>query len=469
LGNQIVSPIANNALGYYRYKLEGVFYDDKGNLINKIKVTPKRDNDPVFSGYVYIVEDQWTFYALELDLTGTQARIPAADIISLQQDFSYSETDQIWAKISQTIDFKYGIFGIKGDGRFTYVYSNYDFNPEMTKKDFGREILSFEDEVMAGSRIERGCELNFGSLTRQLYSILETEFDTKVYCLHEVLDVDPESGTDWFVKVEDRVTKETQHFDAEHVFIGAGGGALLLLQKIEIEENDGYGGFPVSGEWLICKNENIVKQHNAKVYSKAGPDDPPMSTPHLDTRFIEGKRELLFGPFAGFSPKFLKEGSNFDLLKSIKFGNIKSMLGAFWNNLPLTKYLVDQVGMSHSDRMDELRKFVKNAKDEDWLPLVAGQRVQIIKKDAYEGGQLQFGTEVVSSKDGSITCLLGASPGASTSVHIMLEVLKKAFPEVLTSESGKKLLKEIVPAYNSQMTEELFKTQLKSSEAILKL
>jgi hypothetical protein len=147
LGNQIVSPIANNAFGYYRYKLEGVFYDDKGNLINKIKVTPKRDNDPVFSGYVYIVEDQWTFYALELDLTGTQARIPAADIISLQQDFSYSETDQIWAKISQTIDFKYGIFGIKGDGRFTYVYSNYDFNPEMTKKDFGREILSFEDEA----------------------------------------------------------------------------------------------------------------------------------------------------------------------------------------------------------------------------------------------------------------------------------------------------------------------------------
>ncbi len=147
LGNQIVSPIANNAFTYYHYKLEGIFYDDKGNLINKIKVIPKRENDPVFSGYVYIVEDQWTFYALELDLTGTQARIPAADIISLQQDFSYSEKDQIWAKISQTIDFKYGIFGIKGDGRFTYVYSNYVFNPEITIKDFGREILSFENEA----------------------------------------------------------------------------------------------------------------------------------------------------------------------------------------------------------------------------------------------------------------------------------------------------------------------------------
>ncbi len=147
LGNQLVSPIANNAFTYYRYKLEGVFFDDKGNLINKIKVTPKRDNDPVFSGFIYIVEDQWNIYALELAVTGIQARIPAADLISIQQDFSFSEKDQIWAKISQTIDFKYGIFGIKGDGRFTYVYSNYSFNLEITKKDFGREILSFENEA----------------------------------------------------------------------------------------------------------------------------------------------------------------------------------------------------------------------------------------------------------------------------------------------------------------------------------
>lgn len=147
LGNQLVTPIANNAFTYYRYKLEGIFYDDKGNLINKIKVTPRRDNDPVFTGFIYIVEDQWTIYALELDITGLQARIPAADILSIQQDFSYSEKDQIWAKISQTLDFKYSIFGIKGDGRFTYVYSNYVFNPEITKKDFGREILSFEEEA----------------------------------------------------------------------------------------------------------------------------------------------------------------------------------------------------------------------------------------------------------------------------------------------------------------------------------
>jgi hypothetical protein len=146
-GNEIISPLANNAFGYYRYKLEGVFYDAKGNLINKINVIPKRKNDPVFAGNIYIVEDQWTIYALELDITGVQARIPAVDLLSLKQTFSYSEDKDVWALISQSLDFKYGIFGIKGDGRFTAVYSNYEFNEPLTKKDFGREIVAFEDQA----------------------------------------------------------------------------------------------------------------------------------------------------------------------------------------------------------------------------------------------------------------------------------------------------------------------------------
>ncbi len=326
-----------------------------------------------------------------------------------------------------------------------------------------------KDEIMAASRIERGCEMNFGSLTKQLYSILETKFDTKVQCHQEVLDIDPDENIEWFVEVKNRLTKKHQYFDAKHVFIGAGGGALLLLQKVEIDEKDGYGGFPVSGEWLICKNETTINSHNAKVYSKAGPDDPPMSTPHLDTRFINGKRELLFGPFAGFSPKFLKEGSSLDLFQSIKMSNIGPMLGAFWHNLPLTKYLMEQVTMSHKDRMNDLRKFVKDAKDDDWELLVAGQRVQIIKKDEYEGGKLQFGTEVISSKDGSITCLLGASPGASTSVHIMLEVLKKAFPEIIYSEEGEKRLSAMIPTWNKPLDKATFDTQLKRTSKLLQL
>jgi malate dehydrogenase (quinone) len=326
-----------------------------------------------------------------------------------------------------------------------------------------------DDEVMAASKIDRGTEVNYGVLTESLFSILEKEFDTPVHCNMEVLDVDPDTDLDWTVEVKNRTTKEIEQVEAKHVFIGAGGGSLLLLQKVEIEEKEGYGGFPVSGEWLVCKNEEIIKQHNAKVYSKAGIGDPPMSTPHLDTRFIDGKRQLMFGPFAGFSPKFLKEGSNLDLLKSIQFDNISPMLGAFWHNLPLTKYLVEQVMMSHSDRMDSLRRFVKDAKEEDWELMVAGQRVQIIKKDEFEGGKLQFGTEVISSKDGSITCLLGASPGASTATAIMLKVLEKAFPELLESDEGKAVLKKVVPFYKTNLTEETFKKELKRCKKALKL
>jgi malate dehydrogenase (quinone) len=326
-----------------------------------------------------------------------------------------------------------------------------------------------EEEIMAASRIDRGTEVNYGALTKALFKILETKYNTPVHCNMEVQDVDPSADIDWTVAMKNLETNEKHHLESKHVFIGAGGGSLLLLQKVEIDEKEGYGGFPISGEWLVCKNEEIIKQHNAKVYSKAGIGDPPMSTPHLDTRYIDGKRELLFGPFAGFSPKFLKEGSNFDLFKSVQLDNISPLLGAFWHNLPLTKYLIEQVTSSHEDRMDALRKFVKDAKSEDWEILVAGQRVQIIKKDEYEGGVLQFGTEVVSSKYGSITCLLGASPGASTATSVMLEVLEKAFPEILNSSEGKKLIGKIVPMWKQEVDETLFQKQLKKSKKALKL
>ncbi|MEZ4856945.1 MAG: malate dehydrogenase (quinone) [Gelidibacter sp.] len=353
-----------------------------------------------------------------------------------------------------------------------FMFNTIQFSKDIEKmKEWFPLIMTdrTSDDIMAASRIDRGTEVNYGELTKTLFNILETKYDTKVHCNEEVLDVDPDKNVEWSVKVKHTKTKNIQHFDAKHVFIGAGGGSLLLLQKVEIKEKEGYGGFPVSGEWLVCKNEEIINKHHAKVYSKAGPNDPPMSTPHLDTRYINGKRELLFGPFAGFSPKFLKEGSNLDLLKSVTLDNISPMFGAFWHNLPLTKYLVEQVAMSHKDRVDELRKFVKDAKEDDWELLVAGQRVQIIKRDHYEGGKLQFGTEVVSSKDGSVTCLLGASPGASTAVYIMLEVLEKAFPELIYSENGQALLKQIVPSWKTTVDEALFSKCLKQSKETLQL
>ena len=194
-----------------------------------------------------------------------------------------------------------------------------------------------------------------------------------------------------------------------------------------------------------------------------------MSVPHLDTRYINGKRELLFGPFAGFSTKFLKAGSNLDLMNSLRFNNLQSMWGVFWHNLPLTKYLVEQVSMSFEDRMNQLRVFMKDAKSEDWEILVAGQRVQTIKRDEYEGGVLRFGTEIVSSEDGKITCLLGASPGASTSVSIMMEVIEKAFPEILVSNKGQEMLSKMIPSWGKPLEAESFKTNLKNAKEILKV
>ena len=353
-----------------------------------------------------------------------------------------------------------------------FMFDSIEFTKEISQMEKWFPLLTRnrdKDEVMAASRIERGTEVNYGALTEQLFKILEEEYDTPVYCNKEVLDVDPDGNLDWSVKVKDKHTSHVQHLEGRHIFIGAGGGSLLLLQKAHIKGKEGYGGFPISGAWLVCKNPEIIKQHHAKVYSKAGIGDPPMSVPHLDTRYINGKQELLFGPFAGFSPKFLKKGSKFDLFKSIKYKNLHSMWGVFWHNLPLTKYLIKQVSMSFDDRMNALRHFIKDAKNEDWEILVAGQRVQTIKKDVAEGGVLEFGTEIVRCKSGQITCLLGASPGASTSVSVMLDVLEHSFPDVTDTENAKRLLKEMVPFWNNEVSETLFNTELKQVEASLSL
>ncbi|WBL23245.1 malate dehydrogenase (quinone) [Zunongwangia sp. HRR-M8] len=311
-----------------------------------------------------------------------------------------------------------------------------------------------DSEPMAGTRMELGTGVNFGNLTEQFFRILKEEFEVPILLDHEVLDIDPDGKDDWLIEVKYNKTGYKTYYDSKHVFIGAGGGALPLLQKVEIEEKEGYGGFPVSGQWLFCKNQEVIAKHDAKVYSKAGPDAPPMSTPHLDTRYINGKKQLLFGPFAGFSTKFLKEGSYLDLPKSINFKNIPSMWGVFWHNIPLTKYLLEQIKMDHEDRMNELRNFVKDAKSNEWELKVAGQRVQIIKKDEEQGGTLEFGTDVVHSKDGKITALLGASPGASTTVHIMIDILKIAFPEKLEQDAVKAKLDEMIPFWNREISEE---------------
>ncbi len=309
-------------------------------------------------------------------------------------------------------------------------------------------------EAVAATKMDIGTDVNFGALTRDLVSYLDGKDNIKLSLNQEVKDIDREDDGRWEIEVKDLATGEKREILAKFVFIGAGGHSLLLLERSGIPEAKGYGGFPVGGQWLRCTNEEIIKAHHAKVYGKASVGAPPMSVPHLDTRYIDGKQALLFGPYAGFSTKFLKKGSYFDLPASIKLSNIRPMLSAGLDNLPLTKYLITEVMKKPQDKLDSLKQFMPTAKMEDWQIEKAGQRVQVIKKDPKHGGILEFGTEVVSSADGSIAALLGASPGASTSVAIMINLLKRCFPDRAKSDPYRKKLREMIPTWGKKLNDD---------------
>ncbi|MGJ8525445.1 malate:quinone oxidoreductase [Halomonadaceae bacterium LMG 33818] len=285
------------------------------------------------------------------------------------------------------------------------------------------------DTPLAATRVEEGADVDYGALTRLLFDYLEREKDVKVAYNQKVQNLTQDGNSNWYVDIVNKEGKEIRQIKARFVFIGAGGAALTLLQKSAISEARRYAGFPVSGQWLRCDDPDIVSRHQAKVYSKASVGAPPMSVPHLDTRVVDGKKSLLFGPFAGFTTRFLKTGSLLDLPLSITFSNFMPILDVAKGNFPLVKYLVGQVMLTHKQRVEALRDFYPDARDEDWRLQVAGERVQIIKQDDDEGGKLQFGTEIVSNDDNSLAALLGASPGASTAVSIMLQVLERCFSE----------------------------------------
>lgn len=328
-----------------------------------------------------------------------------------------------------------------------------------------------DEEQVAATKMSLGTDVNFGALTREMFSYLSKQPNVSLHFHHEIKTLDQTATGQWKVKVKNLETGKKTNRLSKFVFIGAGGGSLPLLEKSDIPEGKGFGGFPVSGQWLKCTNEAVIARHHAKVYGKAGVGAPPMSVPHLDTRIINGKQALLFGPYAGFSTKFLKNGSFLDLPLSIKFNNIRPMISAGLHNLDLTKYLIDQVRQSPADRFAALQEYLPNANSEDWELETAGQRVQVIKKDENGGGVLEFGTEVVSAEDGSIAALLGASPGASTAVSIMLDLLDRCFRSSLQTAAWQSKIRAMIPTYGEKLAanDTLCLATRKRTSAALKL
>lgn len=326
-----------------------------------------------------------------------------------------------------------------------------------------------DSQPFAATRSDLGTDVDFGRLTRALVDWLVKQPGVQLFLDHHVHELKREENGLWRVEVENESVSKDLEVKAKFVFIGAGGGALELLDESDIKEGEGYGGFPVSGEWLVCRNPAVVAQHSVKVYGKAKEGTPPMSVPHLDRRYIDGNAALMFGPFAGFSTRFLKEGSYLDLPASLSLDNLIPMISVGLRNLPLTTYLLGQVTLTMEEKLETLREFVPKAQPEDWGLEIAGQRVQVIKRDEKDGGRLEFGTEIISAKDNTLAALLGASPGASTSVSVALDLLADCFPERMPAWEPK--LRELIPSWGRKLRDERELTEevRARSERVLRL
>lgn len=306
-------------------------------------------------------------------------------------------------------------------------------------------------QPIAATRVAYGTDVDFGALTRHLIQHLQQQDHFELRTNTRVRALKQRSNGSWRIELDDLTKDQVYGVRSGFVFLGAGGASLPLLHASGIPEGKGYGGFPVSGQWLVCKNTSIAQQHDSKVYGKAAVGAPPMSVPHLDTRYIGGQRSLLFGPYAGFTTRFLKTGSKTDLMKSMNVGNIKPMMNAGFDNLPLTVYLMREALQSQKSRVSTLRDYFPQAQDSDWELAHAGQRVQIIKKDPVKGGKLEFGTEIIVSQDTTLAALLGASPGASTATRAMLDVVERCFPKRLKNPGWKERIQEMIPSYGQDL------------------
>ena len=309
-------------------------------------------------------------------------------------------------------------------------------------------------EVVAATRMMTGTDVDYGALTTNLLGGLKARDGFSVHFSQRVTNLERLPHGRWRVDTRETLGGSRRSIVGKFVFLGAGGGALPLLEKSEIPEGDGYAGFPVSGIWMRTDKPTLADRHDAKVYGLASVGSPPMSVPHLDTRIIDGQRHLLFGPYAGFSTRFLKHGSLTDMFRSMRLDNIGPMLAVARDDFDLTEYLIGEVLESKAKRFDALRALFPRAEEADWREEVAGQRVQIIRRDPQHGGVLQFGTEIVSAADCSLAALLGASPGASTAVSIMINVVERCFGQKLQGAGWASKLRAMIPSYGRSLIDD---------------
>ncbi|WP_104200165.1 malate:quinone oxidoreductase [Cryobacterium sp. Y29] len=334
------------------------------------------------------------------------------------------------------------------------LFSGMEFSDDAAKIGTWTPLLTRKrpaGQKIAATRIVSGTDVDFGALTRFMFDTLERQGVT-MHMNEQVVGLKHKADGTWNLKLLRQVGQTRTSINARFVFVGAGGGALALLQQSGIPEIKGFGGFPISGQFLRTTNPKLVAQHQAKVYGKAAKGAPPMSVPHLDTRMVDGEMSLLFGPYAGFSPKFLKTSTWFDLPFSIRTHNLGPMLAVARHNFDLMKYLLGEVFASRNAKLKALREFIPAAVSDDWELITAGQRVQVMKHDAKLGGVLQFGTEVIASADGSIAGLLGASPGASTAAPIMVDLLARCFPDRI--EGWKPRIRQMIPSYGTKLSDD---------------
>lgn len=352
----------------------------------------------------------------------------------------------------------------------TIFFKGMEFSRDKeTIKKWAPLIGTESKDDMAMTKYEFGSDVNFESLSHEMLKILSKNKKFSIHTNHEIKSISQQNDKTWNLKIYDLKKDETFSVNAKFIFIGAGGSTIHLLQKSNIKNQIGYAGFPVNGEWLICKNLSLTKKHFSKIYGLAGPKAPPMSAPHLDLRIINGKKQLMFGPFASFTFKFLKTGSYLDLFKSIRAHNIIPMLHVFVSNLNLLAYLIKQSSNSYKNKIDTLREFYPLAKEKDWKLETAGKRVQIIKPYNKVGGKLEFGTEIVWSNDSSLAALLGASPGASTSVYSMLNVIEQSLKRRIGSKVWKNKLEKIAPSYIQDLSKKpslFIKTRLSTYKTL---